>query len=240
MNSKPGILSPFLQRHSVPALLLLAFIAAPLRAGEPSYLPAGHPDAIALLAPPPLHGSPEQAADLASTVAIHSRCTPTEAALAKSEKKFSVFVFAPAIGTFFQPGKLPKTEAFFQRVEKETGEVTDTAKDYWKRPRPYTVDPTLSSGDPEKSFAYPSGHSTHATVLALLLADLLPDKKDGVLSLSRDIGWRRVLTAKHYPTDIYAGRVLAQAIVRELKANPAFQRDFAEVRAEIAAAKRGN
>src|ERR1017187_2442594 len=225
MNSKPGLLCSFRQRSSIPVLLFLAFIAAPLRADEQSYLPAGHPDAVALLAPPPMPGSAEQAADLASTVAIHRRCTPAEAALAKSEKKFSIFAFTPAIGTFFQPGKLPRTEAFFKRVEKETGEVTDTAKDYWKRPRPYTVDPTLSSGDPEKSFGYPSGHSTHATVAALLLADLFPDNKDGILAVGRDIGWRRVLTAKHYPTDIYAGRVLAQAIVRELKTNPAFQRD---------------
>jgi hypothetical protein len=40
-----------------------------------------------------------------------------------------------------------------------------------------------------------------------------------------------------YQTDIYAGRVLAQAIVREMKANPDFQRDFAEAKAEIAAAQ---
>jgi hypothetical protein len=44
--------------------------------------------------------------------------------------------------------------------------------------------------------------------------------------------------ARHYPTDIYAGRVFAQAIVREMKAKPEFQRDFAEVKAEVAAAQK--
>ncbi len=39
-----------------------------------------------------------------------------------------------------------------------------------------------------------------------------------------------------YPTDIYAGRVLGQGIVRELKASPDFQREFAEIKAEIEAA----
>jgi acid phosphatase (class A) len=43
--------------------------------------------------------------------------------------------------------------------------------------------------------------------------------------------------ARHYPTDIYAGRVLAQAIVRQMKENPDFQRDFAAAQAEIAAAQ---
>ncbi|HVU07964.1 MAG TPA: hypothetical protein VHG89_05410 [Verrucomicrobiae bacterium] len=56
-----------------------------------------------------------------------------------------------------------------------------------------------------------------------------------ILAEEREIGWRHVEGASHYPTDIYAGCVLAQAIVCELKANPNFQYDFTEVKAEIAA-----
>jgi acid phosphatase (class A) len=51
------------------------------------------------------------------------------------------------------------------------------------------------------------------------------------------MGWHRVQIARHYPTDIYAGRVLAQAIVREMNENPQFQHDLAEVKAEVAAAQ---
>jgi acid phosphatase (class A) len=47
-----------------------------------------------------------------------------------------------------------------------------------------------------------------------------------------------VQTARHYPTDIYAGRVLAQAIVKEMKKSDEFQKDFAEAKAEIAAAQK--
>jgi hypothetical protein len=49
--------------------------------------------------------------------------------------------------------------------------------------------------------------------------------------------WHRVEIARHYPTDIYAGRVLAQAIVRQMKKSNAFQKDFAEAKAEIIAAQ---
>jgi acid phosphatase (class A) len=72
-------------------------------------------------------------------------------------------------------------------------------------------------------------------VLALVLADLFPAKRDAILTVSRNLGWHRVWIARHYPTDIYAGRVFAQAIVREMKSSPAFQRDFAEAQSEIAA-----
>ena len=116
--------------------------------------------------------------------------------------------------------------------------MTDQAKDFYKRPRPYTVDPNLANGKLEKSFSYPSGHSTESMVLALVLADLFPAQHDAIIAKARSIGWHRVEIARHYLTDIYAGRVLAQAIVREMKASQDFQRDFAGAQAEIAAAQK--
>jgi acid phosphatase (class A) len=89
-------------------------------------------------------------------------------------------------------------------------------------------------GKLEKSFSYPSCHATEGMVLALVLAELFPDRREAVLAIGRDLGWHRVWIARHYPTDIYAGRVFAQAIVRQMKASPDFQHDLAEAKAEIA------
>jgi acid phosphatase (class A) len=232
------------------AAMLLAGYVAPLRAQdtmvqgtkpakakatELHYLPAGKPDGVTLLAPPPLADSPEQAADMAETVAVHAQVSAADEAAAKSERKVNIFAFTPAIGSFFQPGKLPKTEAFLKNVIDDTEAVEDKAKEFWKRPRPYTANPALARGadDLEKSFSYPSGHSTRGTVFALVLAELFPDKSEGILATGREIGWHRVEIARHYPTDIYAGRVIAQAIVRELKNSPKFRTDFAEAQKEI-------
>jgi acid phosphatase (class A) len=200
------------------------------------YLESGKPDVIALLAPPPLPGSPEQAADLDEVRAVYHSATSNEMAAAYSEKEFSIFNFTPAIGGFFQPGKFPKTEAFFSHVQADAETVTDGAKRFYKRPRPYVIDPSLANGKLEKSFSYPSGHSTESMVLALVLADLFPDRHDAIIARARSIGWHRVEIARHYPTDIYAGRVLAQAIVRQFKKSAVFEKDFAEAKAEIAAA----
>ena len=71
-------------------------------------------------------------------------------------------------------------------------------------------------------------------VLALVLAELLPDKHDAILAHARLMGWHRVEIARHYPTDIYAGRVLAMAIVKQFKSD-AFNQDFDAVKAELAA-----
>ncbi len=218
-----------------PILLALAVAVAPVQAGQAHYLPAGEPDAIALLAPPPLPDSPEQAADLATVQSVSRAAPSNEIAAGLAEKKFSVFNFAPAVGDFFQPGKFPRTEEFFHSLQNDAETVTDAAKEYWKRARPYTIDPTLAGGKLEKSFSYPSGHSTESMVLALALADLFPGKREAIIAQARRIGWHRVEIGRHYPTDIYAGRVLAQAIVREMKKRADYQADFAAVKAEIAA-----
>jgi acid phosphatase (class A) len=241
----------FSHRFEVILLFSLIFAVAPLRAavdtmaqptpsvqtGSLHYLRDGKPNALALLAPPPLPDSPEQAADMAEVRAVCHAALSNDVAVAFTEKKFDIFNFTPAIGPFFVAGRFPRTEAFFQHVQKDAETVTDNAKDFYKRPRPYVLDPSLASGKLEKSFSYPSGHSTESMVLALVLAEVFPDKHDPIIAEARNIGWHRVEIARHYPTDIYAGRVLAQAIVREINKSHKFQRDLVAARAEVAAAE---
>ena len=237
MNLKSSLRSPLCRtgrRGSILTLCLLLLVGSPLFA-DSNYLAPKHPDGVALLAPPPVARSTEEAADLASARAVFKARTPAEEARALKDASLSIFLFAPAIGPFFQPGKLPKTEALFKKVEKDIAEPLDTAKDYWKRQRPYEMNKRLSLGAPESSSGYPSGHSTRGTVYSMLLAELFPDRKEAILAIGRYIGWDRVLIGKHFPTDIYAGRVLGQAIVCELLASPAFQHDLADAKAEVRA-----
>jgi acid phosphatase (class A) len=217
-------------------IIILCVSLLPLLAQE-HYLADGQPDVAALLPPPPLPGSPEQAADMQEVRMVSRNAPSNDVAVAFTEKEFSIFNFTPAIGDFFQPGKFPKTEAFMRNVQKDAAAVADSAKDIWKRPRPFMIDHTLATGKLEKTFSYPSGHSTESMVLALVLADLFPEKRDAIIAEARSIGWHRVEIARHYPTDIYAGRVLAQAIVRQMKESPRYQSDFAAAKAEIDAAQ---
>ncbi|HEX9047066.1 MAG TPA: phosphatase PAP2 family protein [Verrucomicrobiae bacterium] len=201
------------------------------------YLAAGQTDAATLLPPPPLPGSAEQAADLEEVRAVHHAASADDTTMALAQRRFSVFSFTPVIGTFFLETNLPKTTAFFDKVQRDAEIVTDKGKDFFQRPRPFVIDPTLASGKLEKSFSYPSGHSTESMVLALVLADLLPEKRDAILAEAREIGWHRVQIARHYPTDIYAGRVLALAIVKEFRKSAEYQAAFAQAKAEMAAAQ---
>lgn len=225
-----------------PLALGIAFVFAaagtlPAREIEAlNYLPPGTPDAVTLLAPPPEPGSAEQAADLASVRAVYRAAGSNDLAAAYAEKRISVFTFAGDVGVYFQSNNLPKTAAFFVKIHHDAEIVTDLGKDYFHRPRPFLMDTNLANGVMEKSFSYPSGHATESMVLALVLAELVPAKHDVLLAHARQIGWHRVQIARHHPTDIYAGRVLAQAIVRELQRSAAFRKDFAEAKSELDAA----
>jgi acid phosphatase (class A) len=159
--------------------------------------------------------------------------TPEETARAKKDDSLSLFNFAEVIGPEFEPGRFPKMEALFEKVKTNITESINLPKNHWKRLRPYQIDADLSFGKPETSASYPSGHSSRGTVQALLLAEFFPEKREAILMYGREIGWDRVLVGKHFPTDVQAGRVLGQAIARELLASPAFQRDLAKAKAEV-------
>lgn len=226
------------RRHLIIALaaLTLTLTVVPLHAAELRYFTTDQLDPVAVLPPPPAPGSAEEAVDLATTVAVHKACNPDDLAAAKSQEDLHVYVFASVIGPFFQRETLPATQAFFHRVAKTTDQIQEAGKIAFHRTRPYVLDPTLADGQPETSYSYPSAHSTYATVDALILADIFPEKRDDILAFGRTIGWHRVQFGKHFPTDIYAGRVLALAIYRQLKANPDFQHDFAAAKTELTAA----
>jgi acid phosphatase (class A) len=221
----------------IPALFLLLTLAAPVFAAE-NYLAPGQIDGIALLTPPPVADSPEQAADLAMSRSVINARSAADEARAMKSAKLTLFNFTPAIGEFFQPGKFPKLEQFYSDLKPELRATINVPKDHWKRLRPYQLDKTLSIGKPESSFSYPSGHSTTGTVQSLLLAELFPEKREAILEIGRNIGWDRVVIGKHFLTDVRAGRVFGQAIFRELMKSPAFQRDLAELKDEVQSSRR--
>ncbi len=227
-----SVLSRWIIRSAQILALTACLVASTSHAAE-GYGVTNRLNGITLLAPPPIPDSPEYKADLDSARTVFKGRTPEQEAKALKYSKLTVFNFTPVIGDFFQPGNLPKTEAFFEKIKPEIRPSVLAPKDHWKRIRPYDVDKELWLGKPEESFSYPSGHSTVGMVQALLLSEIFPEKREELLQVGRDIGWARVVIGKHFPTDVRAGRVLAQAIVRELLNSPELRKDLDEVKAEV-------
>ncbi|MGG6461600.1 phosphatase PAP2 family protein [Solilutibacter silvestris] len=236
-------------RFLAPALLL-AFAAAPSFAKDKKesaeyvhYLSdAQIAAAVELLPPPTTMGSAEDIADREVTERTYVARNAADAALAAKEESFDAFDFATVLGSGFDKAKLPRTAALFGDAKKILALAKNAGKDKWKRERPCPVnscqwDPEKDAADwKNRDYGYPSGHSTRATAFALLLDAIFPARKPQLDAFGQQAGWRRVIRGVHTPQDIYAGRVLGQAIARDLLANPDFRKQLAEAANELRAA----
>lgn len=199
-------------------------------------------EAVAVLPAPSAMGSAEDIADRSVTFQAYTTRTAKQAALAKQDEEFGVFSFATVLGPDFTAQRLPATAALFAEVKKETNRAKNEAKQTWHRERPCPVnscqwDPEGDAADwKNRDYGYPSGHSTRATVFALLLGHLLPQRAAALDRYGREVGWGRVVRGVHTPQDIFAGRVLGQALVRDFLSSPAIRHDLDAAARELKAA----
>ena len=198
--------------------------------------------AVAMLPAPSPLGTAEDIADRSTTFHAYTTRTAEDAAQAKADEEFSAFSFAAVLGPDFTAQRLPHVAALFDEVKKEANKAKNEAKQSFRRERPCPVnscqwDPEGDAQDwKNRDYGYPSGHSTRATVFAMLLGHLLPQRAEALDRYAREVGWRRVIRGVHTPQDIYAGRVLGQALGRDFLASPAMRADLDAAARELDAA----
>ena len=96
--------------------------------------------------------------------------------------------------------------------------ITQTGKSANLRQRPFVVDPTLKLAvdRPGNNPSYPSGHTTAAFGAAMVLAHLMPDRRDEFMGMAREASWARVYAGVHFPSDVLAGAKLATTVATHL------------------------
>jgi len=171
--------------------------------------------------------------------------------------------FADVIGEALTSPSDAQVLAFLNRAALEAATVVGPAKTYWHRLRPYAYSPEVEAlGDmapaskapdidtqersncpsmpagPEAAAAlahssYPSGHATFGTVCAILLAQMVPEKRAQLFARSLDYGHSRLVMGAHFPSDVLAGRIAGTVAAQLLMQNPQFQHDFSEGRSSL-------
>ncbi len=95
----------------------------------------------------------------------------------------------------------------------------------------------IAEADPDRGItSYPSGHAAFGMSCAILLARMVPEKRDALFERGREYGLSRVIVGAHHPTDVESGRVMAAVAAAEMQENAAFRRDFDAARLELRAA----
>ena len=102
------------------------------------------------------------------------------------------------------------------------------------RHRPFSYIKGVTACVPtEESPSYPSGHGTISKLYALVLMDLYPTEKDKLEKRGIEIGQHRVQIGVHHPTDIEAGRKLADLLYSELKKSKKYQDRFEKLKTDL-------
>ena len=194
-----------------------------------------------ILPPPPAAGSPRTRAELDELMRIQAQRTPIEIELARRDAVRSIFRFADALdgAPGFESKRLPLTSALFQHLNVDETAVLASAKQEFARPRPFEVEPRLAPIIARPSSrSYPSGHSLWAYTTALVLADMVPERRAQLLARADQYARNRTVAGVHYPSDVEAGRLAGTALAAMLFTCPAFEREQAAARKELRAALR--
>ena len=224
----------------VPLLIAAGTTSQAVQAQDADYVEVQQIPLGALLAPPPADGSARQQADLTAVLKAQNTRTPEEVARARADVVKSVFRFADVLGPAFNETNLPKTAALFEAASHEATLIAKGGKQYFRRARPFIassdVHPTVASKPGDAYDSYPSGHATFGYMSAILLAQMVPEKRDALFARGREYGENRVIDGVHYPSDIEAGRIDGTLVAAALMDNPEFQKAFAEAKVEVRAA----
>lgn len=234
-------LRALLQLLLFPMLLGLTAPAFALQEAQPPqpYALDATLELVTLLPPPPAPGSSADKDDLARLLAIQSSRSEAELALANADAEASVFRFADVLGAHFTAQQLPQTAALFGRLTRSIGAKVNPVKDYWNRPRPFLASDAVKPQQRPDGATYPSGHGTLARLYAIVLAELLPEKRRLIFERADRFAHGRLVLGVHYPSDVEAGAIAAAVIAAELRRQEEFRRDFAAAKAELARWKPG-
>jgi acid phosphatase (class A) len=218
----------------------VAFVLCMLLIGQPALADGdGGQVAVAevsnLLPPPPAAGSAAARQDLDAVLAVQKSRTAQEMAAAKADVEHSMFRFADAIGLTAQPSTLPKTAAFFDRVAKFDKTQVKQAKAYFHRPRPSVVSSEVHplSKDKPDDWSYPSGHATFGYTTAVLLANMLPEKRAEIFARADLYAQHRIVMGAHFPSDLEAGKLAGTVIAAQILRDAQWQGDYNAARGEL-------
>jgi acid phosphatase (class A) len=191
-------------------------------------------DLSKLLSPPPANDSAQTKAEIEEVLNFQKNRTGDDEAAIEADSQYSVFRFADVMGSKFNSMNLPRTTLLFEKLVATSKGMVGETKTIWMRPRPFQADSrVIPCVKRSKSSSYPSGHATAGTVMAIVLANLVPEKAAEIYARGWLFALHRVMGGAHQRSDIDAGRIAGTVLAAQLFQDPEFMKDFAAAKAEL-------
>jgi acid phosphatase (class A) len=214
--------------------IALSFAAGVMYAKGKTYVAPADIDLTKLLPPPPAQKSAQTEKEINEILDFQKNRTKEMIDYAVADQTISVFRFSDILGENFIKEKLPFTAEFFANVTNTASDVVSPAKDFWNRPRPSAWDSRVKPCvKVPTNAAYPSGHSTAGNLMAIILANMLPEKSAEIFNRGWAFAVNRIIGGVHYRSDSEAGRIAATLIAADMFKNSDFKADFEKSKAEV-------
>lgn len=228
-----------ISRRALASLFVLSTVvslgAGRAMAAEPPFLSAKQLDLTRILPTPITNGSPDALAEEKIVIGVQKAASPERIALAAADAKETVYdMFTRTLGPSFVAENMPRAAIFFGRVGDSEDETVDPVKKIYGRTRPFLANPEIKPLITQsKSGSYPSGHTTRVTLMAIILGDMLPEKRPLLWARAAEYAESRVVGGMHYPNDLMAGRMAGVAMAMAMYSDTAFRAEFETARVEV-------
>ena len=238
----------FLQLSAI--VLLCTAMATPVAGKDvpAAVIPQGYlkvaalPDSADWAPAPPAAGTPSQLRDRAGADAgVALRGSPRwDVAVRDADLTGTgaLAAFDCTLGITVSAKTTPKTYGLLRRTMVDFGTSTALIKKKYMRPRPF-----MENGQPSctpdwesrlrQDGSYPSGHSAIGFGMALVLAEIDPERASSIISRGRAFGDSRRVCNVHWLSDIEEGRMAAATTFARLQTEPKFRKDMEAARREL-------
>jgi acid phosphatase (class A) len=225
-----------------PRKLTLALSILALAAGgnafaaEFNFLKPGQVELTKLVPPPPPPlGSEAEKQDMAGVLEVQKTRTPQQSKRALEDNRLSIYVYDDVLGPNYKAANLPVLDAFFKTLHADARILLSQTKDVMARKRPHLTNPEVVPLDPNLRlpYGYPSGGVMNSTLTAIVLAEMVPEKRFELFERNLEYGHNRVVVGVHYPRDVLGGHVAGVAAAQAMFDAPTFMKEFEPARDEL-------
>lgn len=141
----------------------------------------------------------------------------------------------------YDKGELGKAAALIKASEVGTG----AAKKHFNNPRPFLIqgntihlvpdDVVVKDNKPYTADggSFPSGHTNTGYTDALLMAEMIPERFDALVTRGARYGYSRIVLGVHYPLDVMGSRMVAQRNVAHYLNDAKYRGLFNEARDQL-------
>ncbi|MBR1605193.1 MAG: phosphatase PAP2 family protein [Alphaproteobacteria bacterium] len=147
-------------------------------------------------------------------------------------------IYSEPFGLIISKENTPEISALLERVLATSVLCKDKAKSQFMRTRPFVQfnEPTPVPNDEEvlkNNSSYPSGHTTMGWGIALVLAEINPDRQNEILKRAFEYGESRVIVGFHYQSDVDHARILTSVLINRLHGNDDFVKQLQKAKEEF-------